>query len=100
MLIMNLFVCLFLNASEGFLQTQLSQLCDPLRFSPLLEKGTLSCFPRRGKQEMTQLNVLSGNIKQNLERSPHFPRARRVILRPAALWVFPVVFMGWGWGWV
>lgn len=35
----------FLNASKGFIQAQLIYLCDPLRLSPFLEKGTFSCLP-------------------------------------------------------
>lgn len=91
---------IFFNASDGFLQAQLTQLRDPLRFSPFLEKGAFSCFPGGRKQEMTQLNVPSGNIKCTLEQSPCFPSPRCLILRMAALWAIPVVFMGWGGGWM
>lgn len=99
-LIVTFLFLFFSNASDGFLQAQLMQLRDPLRFSPFLEKGAFSCFPRGRKQEMTQLNVPSGNIKCTLEQSPRFPSPRCLILRMAALWAIPVVFMGWGGGWM
>lgn len=40
---------------------------------------------------MIQLNILSGNIKHNLEQNPHFSNPRCLIPSTAALRVLPVV---------